>query len=147
MTDLKDQAHRLGIAENVEFLGKQQNVTPILLRSKIFLLTSQSEGLSIAMAEAMAAGAVPVVADVGELGDLVANGENGYLVPPDRIEEYAAKVTTLLQDPDGWAKASRQAVESARAHCHISVISQKWRQYLQDTILRASGTCTQGVLV
>jgi glycosyltransferase involved in cell wall biosynthesis len=147
MAEMQDQARRLGIATNVEFLGKQQNVRPILLRSKIFLLTSQSEGLSIAMAEAMAAGAVPVVADVGELGDLVAHRENGYLVPPNSIEEYAADVTTLLQDPDGWAKASRRAVECAREHCHVSVISQRWQQYLQDTIAHASGTREQGVLV
>ncbi|MEE9168292.1 MAG: glycosyltransferase family 4 protein, partial [bacterium] len=106
--------------------------------SRIFVLTSKSEGLSIAMAEAMAAGTVPVVADVGDLGDLVKNGVNGYLIEPNRIDEYAEKIVQLLQDPAMLEKHSIRAAEVAKKRCGVAVISRKWRQELQNIVLQAS---------
>src|SRR6185369_5034897 len=77
---LKEMARSLGVARNVRFAGYQRDVVPWLKRSKVFVLTSQSEGLSLAMMEAMMCGLPCVVPDVGELGKLVDDGENGYLV-------------------------------------------------------------------
>jgi glycosyltransferase involved in cell wall biosynthesis len=146
MANMKAKAGRLGLTNNIEFLGKRKDVKAILNCSKIFVLTSQSEGLSIAMAEAMAAGVVPVVADIGELSDLVIHGVNGYLVEPDNINEYAKKVMSLLQDHTLWSQYSRNAVEAARKHCDIEVISEKWRKHLRDTISQTSGHCLEDVL-
>jgi glycosyltransferase involved in cell wall biosynthesis len=145
MANLRAYAEELGLTDNIEFLGKRNSAEAILARSKIFVLTSKSEGLSIAMAEAMAAGVVPVVADVGELGDLVADGVNGYLIEPNNIGEHARKVTSLLQDPALWAQYSRKAIEAAREHCDIEVISKKWRQHLRDAVSKSSGCPVQDV--
>jgi glycosyltransferase involved in cell wall biosynthesis len=46
--DLQRHAEELGLNRNIEFLGKRKDVEPFLSRSKIFVLTSKSEGLSIA---------------------------------------------------------------------------------------------------
>ena len=137
--DLQKHAEELGANRNIEFLGKRKDVELFLSRSKIFVLTSKSEGLSNAMAEAMVAGVVPVVANVGELGDLVIDGVNGYLVEPNNIEEYARRIVSLLEDRDLWERQSRRAIQDARAHCGIEVVSEKWRQSLRDLISRASG--------
>jgi len=144
--DLQRRVEELGVNGNVEFLGKRKDVEPFLSRSKIFVLTSKSEGLSIAMAEAMAAGVVPVVADVGELGDLVADGVNGYLVKPNCVDEYTRKIVPLLQDQALWEKLSSRAVEAAIRHCHIEVVSAKWRQHLRDVVSQACGRRLQDFL-
>ena len=68
----------------------------ILIRSKIFVLTSRTEGLSIAMAEAMASGVVPVVANVGDLADLVVDGVTGFLVTLDNVPEFVQRAALLL---------------------------------------------------
>ena len=146
MADLRACAERLGITNNIEFLGKKQDVGAILARSKVFVLTSKSEGLSIAMAEAMAAGTVPVVADVGELGDLVIDGVNGYLVEPNNIDEHSQRIVLLLQDQILWKEYSLRAIEDARACCDIEVVSNKWRHHLQEVVARASGHLMQEVL-
>jgi glycosyltransferase involved in cell wall biosynthesis len=146
MANMKAKAGRLGLTDNIEFLGRRKDVKATLDCSKIFVLTSKFEGLSIAMVEAMAAGTVPVVADVGELGDLVIDGVNGYLVEPNRIDEYAKKIITLLQDPALWEKYSLRAIEAARIHCDVAVISKKWQQNLRDVISQASGVNTQKVM-
>ena len=146
MANMKAKAGRLGLTDNIEFLGRRKDVKATLDCSKIFVLTSKFEGLSIAMVEAMAAGTVPVVADVGELGDLVIDGVNGYLVEPNRIDEYTKKVISLLQDPALWEKYSLRAIEAARIHCDVAVISKKWQQNLRDVVLQASGLNTQKVM-
>lgn len=134
MGHLKSEVVRLGLSENVEFLGKRKDVGAILARSKIFILTSKSEGLSIAMAEAMMTGVVPIVADVGELGDLVTHGENGYLIEPDCVGEYAARVLCLLQDDMLWAEFSRRANEAAAECCDVEAVAEKWCRHLHDAI-------------
>lgn len=146
LANLKAEANRLGVADRIEFLGKRQDVKAVLLCSRVFVLTSESEGLSIAMAEAMAAGVVPVVASVGELSDLVVNGENGYLVEPGNIGEYTQRIIPLLQDDTSWAQYSCKAIEASRKHCDIGVVSEKWGQYLRGAVARASGICWQEVL-
>ncbi|MBW7992320.1 MAG: glycosyltransferase family 4 protein [Planctomycetes bacterium] len=143
MTDLQTYAEKLGLTNNIEFLGKRKDVESIIACSKIFVLTSKSEGLSIAMAEAMVAGAVPVVADVGDLSDLVIDGVNGFLVEPNCIDEYTTKIMFLLQDPSLLEKYSLRAVETARTHCDIAVVSKKWQQNLQNVVLQTSGLNTE----
>lgn len=139
ISELQAHTEELGLAENVEFLGQKKDVGPLLARSRVFVLTSKSEGLSIAMAEAMCAGVVPVVANIGELGDLVADGINGYLIEPNNIDEYANRIISLLRNDPIWAQFSHKAIEAAKEHCDIELVSEQWRKYLRDAVSQASG--------
>ncbi len=143
---LQDLAAQQGLTGNIDFLGQRKDVGALLARSKVFMLTSKSEGLSIAMAEAMSVGAVPVVADIGELGDLVVDGVNGYLVQPDNIDDYARKAASLLEDKARWSQYSCKAIEAARKHCDIDVVSEKWRQHLRDVVSQAPRCRSQEAL-
>lgn len=138
MEELKAYADRLGVSGHIEFLGKIKDVERILACSKVFILTSKSEGLSIAMVEAMASGAVPVVADVGELRDLVHDGVNGYIIEPNNIKEYVDKVVLLLQHKILWHKLSSHAIETAIKSSSTEVIGDMWRQSIHQVVGRAS---------
>ncbi len=144
MADMKAYAAQLDVKDRIEFLGKREDVETILARSKIFILTSMSEGLSIAMAEAMAGGVVPVVPDVGELGDLVQNNVNGFLVGPNNVCEHTRRVLGLLKDEEQWSAFSEEAKKAARHLCSIGAVTERWKWCLQGTILRASGYGTGG---
>ena len=64
----------------------------------VYLMASLSEGSSLALLEALAAG-IPVVATrVGGNGDIIAHNQNGLLFAPTDIEEGAAHVSRLLED-------------------------------------------------
>ena len=54
----------------MSFVGHQEDVAAWLSKSRVFVLTSDSEGLSLSMMEAMMCGLPAVVSDVGDLGDL-----------------------------------------------------------------------------
>lgn len=134
LAEAQSLAERLGVAPQVEFVGKTREVEGFLSRSRVFVLTSRTEGLSIAMAEAMMAGAVPVVADVGDLSDLVRSGTNGYLVKPNDREEYARRVVALLQDAALWGRLSRAAVESAQSHVGLDQVTGRWARHLDEAL-------------
>ena len=131
---LRAQADPLGLAANLPFLGKRSDVDELLARTRVFMLTSRWEGLSIAMIEAMAAGAVPVVADVGDLADLVADGVNGFVVPPDDIAGYARACVRLLSNEADWRGFSRQALDGALAYSGIDAIARRWALHLATVI-------------
>jgi glycosyltransferase involved in cell wall biosynthesis len=137
---LKSQAASLGITSNLQFAGKRSDVDELLAQSRVFMLTSRWEGLSIAMIEAMAAGAVPIVADVGDLADLAGDGRSGFVVAPDDIAGYAQPCVQLLCDPDAWRAYSRQAVSSALAASGIDAIARRWAVHLHAVIAKPGPT-------
>lgn len=96
--ELMEFAEAHGVADRVDFVGWQSDVHAWLKRSRIFVLTSESEGLSQAMVQAMLCALPVVVSDVGDLGDLVQDGINGYLVTPSSVDAFAEKLSLLCED-------------------------------------------------
>ena len=73
------------LAGSVELAGFQSNVESWLERSRLFVMTSASEGLPLAIIEAMLCG-LPVVAPaVGDIPDLIVDGRNGFLFEPGDV--------------------------------------------------------------
>lgn len=118
-SDLESLAKTLEISKQVHFLGSRQDIPELLKIMDIFVLSSFSEGMSITLLEAMAAG-VPVVAtDVGGNREVVAEGKNGFLVPNDDMEVLSQRLALLLRDQQvrsAMGKAGRQ-----RAEAHFSL--------------------------
>lgn len=133
---LKSLVRRLEIESKVEFLGKRADVDDLLAVTRVFVLTSRWEGLSIAMLEAMAAGAVPVVANVGDLADLVQNDVNGFIVAQDDIAGYSREAARLLSSEDLWRRCSRRAVESALENSGIDAVANRWDRHLRGVIAK-----------
>ncbi len=127
---LEEMAASLGVDQNIEFFGKINDVDQVVSNSKIFILTSRWEGLSIAMIEAMSVGTVAVVVDVGDLKDLVDNGNNGYVVGIDDIDKMLASVSGLLFNQEKWAEFSVAANEDALKMSGRRNISTKWMRYI-----------------
>jgi glycosyltransferase involved in cell wall biosynthesis len=105
-----------------------------LRKSKIFVLTSDSEGLSLSMMEAMMSGLPAVVSDVGDLGDLVEHGVNGYLVPRRSPELFADCVVELLTDARKLEEFSQAARRSALRYETQTTI-QRWDSILGNFLI------------
>ena len=126
---LRDELHSLsmdlGIDSNVSFIGYQDDIENWLCKSKVFVLTSDSEGLSLSMMEAMMCGLPVVVSDVGDLADLVEDGVNGYLVPRRSPELFAARLIELLTDARKLEAFSQAAHRSALRY-ETQATAQRW---------------------
>jgi glycosyltransferase involved in cell wall biosynthesis len=114
---LRGEARRLGIEQNVEFLGFVADVERLYAESAVFALPSRSEGLAIAMCEAMAAGVAVVVTDVGEVRDVVEPGRNGEVVRVGDVGALAAAVGAILDDDVRRDEMGRAARATVVEHC------------------------------
>jgi glycosyltransferase involved in cell wall biosynthesis len=97
--EVRDEAHRLGIADRVDFVGYRPDARRLVAGANVFLLTSRFEGLPYSLIEALAVG-VPVVAtDVTGTRDVVRHGVTGLLSPAGDVEGLASHVLSMLRDP------------------------------------------------
>lgn len=95
---LERYVQEAGLGEVVHLVGLQDEVRPYLAAMDVYLMTSEFEGLPIALLEAMAMGVPPVVTAVGGIPELVTSGVNGALHPQGVLDALAASVTRMLQD-------------------------------------------------
>jgi glycosyltransferase involved in cell wall biosynthesis len=104
---LEDQVRRLGLEGSVRLVGATGDVAPWLRAADVFVLPSRTEGLSVALLEAMACGLGVVATDVGATAETVGR-EGALVVPPERPEALAAALETALGD-----RARAQALGAA----------------------------------
>jgi len=99
----------LGASGSVLFVGATSQVRPWYDVMDCFVLSSLSEGTSLALLEAGAAGLPAVVTDVGGNGEVVADGETGLLAPVGDHHALARGLTTLGRDRELRASMGRSA--------------------------------------
>ena len=114
LSDLKAQAAHLNIAERINFLGivASENMPSIYQQNHLFLLSSEHEGMSNAMLEAMASG-LPIVTTPCEGTEELIN-DNGMITQNAEPEGFAKFIIAILNDYDTYyrmAIASRQKAE------------------------------------
>ena len=98
-SSLKALAKDLGVDQRVHLLGLRSDISALLSIMDVFVQPSISEGLSIALLEAMAAAKPVVASHVGGNPELVSDGETGCLVPPQDENALATTIVSLLQNP------------------------------------------------
>jgi glycosyltransferase involved in cell wall biosynthesis len=96
--ELEQQTSELNVKDVVIFMGERGDVPRILSGLDLFVLSSLSEGMSITLVEAMAAGLPIVVTDVGGNPSIISSEENGTIVPSDDREALSEAITRLLND-------------------------------------------------
>ncbi len=92
------ERERLGLGEDVAFLGVRNDVPAILAGGDAFVLATTYESLPISIIEAMAAGLPVIASHVGGVPEQVLDGETGILVPPGDVDALAAALARLAGD-------------------------------------------------
>jgi L-malate glycosyltransferase len=110
---LRAQARRLGVEHAVDFLGFVPDIERVYAASRVFVLTSRREGLSIALVEAMACGLPAVVTDVGEARDVLIPGVNGFLIEVGDVTALVEHVDRILGDDELRRRVSAAATTAA----------------------------------
>jgi glycosyltransferase involved in cell wall biosynthesis len=90
---------KLGIAERVIFLGFRQNPFPYVKDCDVFVITSQNEGISNVMLEAMALKVPIITTDCGGAGEAIEHEKSGLIVNKDEIYQLKVYISDLLKNP------------------------------------------------
>jgi len=109
-SDLEKQVKELKVEKSVRFLGRvaHESMPELLLNSDIYVSTSLSDGTSVSLLEAMAAGAFPIVTAIPSTLEWIKDGENGFLVPATEERVLAERIVRVIRDRT-LLKKGRQA--------------------------------------
>ncbi|MBL7817963.1 MAG: glycosyltransferase family 4 protein [Saprospiraceae bacterium] len=128
---IEQRAKGLGISEQVIFWGNQTDVFSYLAKASIFATTSQVEGYPNALLEAMAMG-LPVVSTDCDFGpsEIIEEGKNGFLVPLNDTEEYAQKLSLLMNDENLRQQIGQNASRIKDSHS-LSAVMIEWEKIIE----------------
>jgi sugar transferase (PEP-CTERM/EpsH1 system associated) len=130
---LEAQVDRLGIRPAVSFLGYRDNVEHVVRQFDLFVLSSLTEGIPLALLEAMAAGIPPVATAVGGVPEVVVDAESGLLVPPGDPRALLHAIVDLLDHPEKRATLGTNAAARIRDKFSLSRMAADYRKlYRQD---------------
>jgi len=104
------RAHAVRL-RGVRFVGPVRNPAPFLRAADVAVVPSRSEGLSIAILEAMSCGLSTVATAVGGSPEVIENGVDGFLVPPQDPRALAAALIRALEMPSMGLAARARIVE------------------------------------
>lgn len=133
--DVRAAVNTSPVGDNISFLGHVPDLDTVLAQGSVYLLSSQVEGgTTMATLEAMTAGLVPVISDVGD-AFLYTHADCGIVVPRNAPEALAAAVVDLFKDSDRLQAMRARALTFAR---------ESWTV---DDMVQATAAAYEAVLV
>ena len=124
----------LGLGEAVAFRGYQEDVRPFLSAADFFVLSSISEGISIALLEAMAAGLPAVATDVGGNREVILQGETGLLTAPQDAEALADAMLEIQSVPGALPRMSRSAQTRVEAAFNLRHVVRRYEDLYRQCL-------------
>ena len=123
----------------VHSLGYRQDIPRLLHAMDVFVLSSHSEGLSLAILEAMSAQRPIVATAVGGTPGLLANGECGLLVPPGDPQAMAQAILELLTNETKAQELARHARERFMQEYTIDRMGERYLELYEKAIAQRRG--------
>ena len=150
-SSLESRARSLGIDRDVHFVGVSTDVATLYRELDAFVLSSNAEGTSMSIIEAMASGVCVVATAVGGTPELLADGACGLLVPPGDPAALADALTLVLRDgarrrllaDAGRARAEEHYSERLMIDAYEALYHGETRPSMGREMLTESGRCAE----
>jgi glycosyltransferase involved in cell wall biosynthesis len=121
-----------GVGDSVALLGRTQELGAAMAEASLFALSSRFEGFGMVLVEAMGKGLPPVAFDCPRgPSDIVEDGVDGLLVPPEDVGALSAALLALIEDPERRRRMAEAAVNKARRY-ESPAVGARWDALLSD---------------
>lgn len=113
------------LKHNIHFFPPEKNIQQKYLESSIYVMSSRFEGFGMVITEAMACG-VPCVSfdcDYGP-GDIIADGQDGFLVENGIINELAEKLIVLIEDENLRKEMGKKAKDNVKRYLPEHIVKE-----------------------
>ena len=130
--ELQALAKELGVSDKVRFPGHVEDLHERMVKSAIYVSSSDFEGLSNSMLEALAIGIPTICTDcpIGGARAYIKDGENGYLVPVNDSDSLSKKMSALADDENLCRSFSAQS-QKIKDELSTLAICNRWEEVLK----------------
>lgn len=127
-SNIENNILRLGMSHQFKLLGQLPDVADLIRILDISVLPSDSEALPMSLIESMAA-SVPIIAtDVGSLRELVIDGVNGYIIPPNSSTELAQAMLKIIGNETLAKNMGKMGAKIARERFSDVIMVDKFEE-------------------
>lgn len=132
---IEELIRKLSLEEKIILKGNASNVHEEVVDASLYVLTSHYEGMPNALLEALAMGIPSISVDCsgGGPAEIIANGENGVLVPVGSCDDLVDAMRKILTDFEFSKKLSLNAVEGSKKYS-MHNISGKWMNFINSIL-------------
>ncbi len=130
----EEAARSAGIEDRLRLLGTRDDVARVLAAFDVFALSSSTEGLPVAVLEAMGAARPVVSTDVGAVREVVREGVSGFLVPPGDEAALAARLDELLAAPERAREMGRAGALEFRDRFTLGRMAAAYGRVYRDAV-------------
>ncbi len=123
-----------GLAHLAWLPGERDDIAAVMQALDVFVLPSRNEGVSNTILEAFASGLPVIATAVGGNVELVENGVNGLLVPPDNLDEMVQALLFYLDSPARIGTHGNTARERAEQRFSIPAMARAYAAVYEQTL-------------
>lgn len=134
----EEEARSLGVESSVSFLGKLEQIAPLLAAADLFILPSQTESFGLSALEALASGVPVIGTNAGGLPEVIRDGETGVLCGVGDVAGMAAAALTILGDPSRWSAMSRLAILDSRQRFSLDAVVGQYEALYRRSLPNSS---------
>jgi L-malate glycosyltransferase len=125
----EELSRKLGICDDIRFVGKQEQMEDILAIADLFLLTSEYESFGLAALEAMASGVPVISTNAGGLPEIMIQGVTGYMGNVGDVDTMSKQAIDILKDDERLQQFKANAFEQAKAFDISSIVPMYVKLY------------------
>ncbi len=129
---LEVQTRKLGMRNEVFFLGTRKDIPQLLSTIDLFGLTSDNEASPVSILEAMCCGRPVVATNVGSIAESVQHGFSGYLVEPGDVDAMSKAWLTILADQRRGRQMGRVGREAVVKHASLDRMLHSYEDLITD---------------
>lgn len=131
---MKNLVLKIGIDNNVRFLGHRSKVARHYQASDIFVFPSYAEGMPNSLLEAMACGLPVIASRIGGVVDVVEDGKSGILFEPGNVHELASAMSKLLNDAELRQRLGDEARKRIVGNFSIDKIADEYLKLYKEVL-------------
>lgn len=131
---MKNLVSRLGIDNNIRFLGQTSEVVRYYQASDIFVLPSYAEGMSNSLLEAMACGLPVIASRIGGVVDVIEDGKTGILFEPGDISGLSSALVRLANDAELRQRLGIEARKKMVKDFSIERVAEEYIKFFENVV-------------
>jgi glycosyltransferase involved in cell wall biosynthesis len=131
---LKKKSHDLALSDYVVFTGIREDMPDIYASCNMMVNASYAEGLPMTILEAMASRLPVIATDVGAVGKVIKNQENGILLPAGDAHQLALKMIELIQDKDKRQRFAQKAYQDVCERYSDTQMAERYKKIYYEIV-------------